>query len=75
MASIPKNNLRERLTKLGYDPNGVQISKPVLDNSRVKPESKPISSTMDFKTAISKAPDFKPPVIEDIDAWSESDFD
>lgn len=111
MVKIPRNNLRERLSALGYNPNGIQITEPVLDNSRViVPDIKP-STTISYqnKTAGSEVnsmpnfdPDckpstsyqnrniysgsdtkfagksvmennvnFKPPVIENIDEWSD----
>lgn len=35
MPPIPKNNLKERMSKLGYNPNLVKIKPPVLDNSNI----------------------------------------
>lgn len=78
MPAIPKNNLKERLTKLGYDPNGIQIIKPVLDNSRVVPDSKPTTSYQNkpYKSNMEVKPagktDFKPlDILKPLDDWSD----
>lgn len=85
MAPIPKNNLRERLMKLGYDPNSVQITTPVLDNSKVVPDratTKPTANNQSGSTGtkieinpvykpIKKDPNFDPPIILGVDEWSD----
>lgn len=65
MTSIPKNNLRELMLKLGYDPTLIKIVPPVLDNSKVvKQESK------------NQPPgNIKQPDILNLDEWSDFDDD
>lgn len=75
MPPIPKNNLRERMLKLGYNPDIVTIKPPVLDNSKVivVPKAQPSS----FVSAPAPAAVAPPPLITNIDDWSdfEDDFD
>lgn len=85
MAPIPKNNLRERLQKLGYNPNLAKIQPPTLDNSKVIYPKKevvaapaPVQSSDHFDGGVSKhspAPNFQPPVITNIDDWSDFEED
>jgi len=70
MASIPKNNLKERMIKLGYNPNIVHIVPPVLDNSRVI--DTPILYT---KVAQQGQSNFTPPIIPNIEEWSDFEDD
>lgn len=67
MNSIPKNNLKEQMLKLGYNPDAVKIVPPVLDNSKVvKRELKFIKDHPII---------FKPPVIANLDEWSDFEDD
>lgn len=52
MPTIPKNNLHERMLKLGYDPKLMEIKPPVLDNSQVvkEPTEQPKPSQYQPKT-------------------------
>lgn len=85
MAPIPKNNLRERLQKLGYNPNLARIQPPTLDNSKViYPEKKVVApppsaySSEHFGGGSSNhqpPSNFQPPVITNIDDWSDFEED
>lgn len=74
MTSIPKNNLRERLLKLGYNPNLITIKPPVLDNSGVVKEEPPKASTF-FGSTFSEANIPNPPVFINVDEWSDFEED
>lgn len=67
MNSIPKNNLKEQMLKLGYNPDVVKIEPPVLDNSKVVKQER--------KLVQDQSSSFKPPVIADIDEWSDFEDD
>lgn len=73
MPSIPNNNLRERMLKLGYDPKLAKIEAPVLDNSRViKEEDKKTK----FNPQLSNQQEpFKAPEVLNIDDWSDFEDD
>lgn len=65
MPQLPANNLRERMLKLGYNPEFVKLTPPTLDNSSViKKESKP-----SYVTANSGAK--KEPEFINLDDWSD----
>lgn len=69
MVNIPKNNLKERMVKLGYNPNLMKITAPTLDNSNIivgppkKEPSKPVQTN------------FQPPEVLNIDDWSDFEED
>lgn len=63
MAKIPKNNLQERMAKLGYNPNLVSIKPPTLDNSKVVYTSSAPQPKVE--------PFFEPPKLLNIDDWSD----
>lgn len=83
MTSIPKNNLAERMLRIGYDPNIVKIQKPVLDNSKIiktqniksQPDTKythnnyTSNKPTEQKSAVLS--DFRPPEILNLDEWSD----
>lgn len=81
MTSIPQNNLKERLLKLGYNPDNFTITPPVLDNSKVvKVERKPQASVsrppqQPPLQTIAPQTNFKPPVILNINDWSDFEDD
>lgn len=62
MPPIPKNNLRDRMIKLGYNPNIVTLTAPIVDNSKVKPPPPQIIKPLET---------FTPPAIVNIDEWSD----
>lgn len=67
MTSIPKNNLKEQMLKLGYNPAVVNIVPPVLDNSKViKQETKFVQN---------KPSTIETPVIANLDEWSDFEDD
>lgn len=75
MPIIPKNNLKERMLKLGYDPKFVHITPPVIDNSKVVRKNE---APIEKKPQIThQAPliNFTPPVIVNIDEWSDFEDD
>lgn len=49
MPAIPKNNLKERLLKLGYNSNSFKIVPPALDNSKVVHERRSLESQINYK--------------------------
>lgn len=76
MTTIPKNNLKERMQRLGYNPNIVKIVAPTLDNSKViknkpKIDNKPIQSTYKSEVTAPVPVNFVPPKIDNIDDWSD----
>lgn len=72
MTSLPKNNLKERMSKLGYNPNLVVLTIPELDNSKViKREKKVYIPPAQSANLANQPSDFKPPVIMNIDEWSD----
>jgi hypothetical protein len=57
MPAIPKNNLRERMLKLGYKAELMKVVPPVLDNSRVvKDEPKPVFQASTYQAPPQTAP-------------------
>lgn len=64
MVSIPKNNLKERMIKLGYNPNLMKITPPKLDNSKIIVPTK-------IETQNRTEINFQPPEIMNIDDWSD----
>lgn len=83
MTRIPKNNLNERMTKLGYNCNSVRIVAPVLDNSKVVVSKPPTTSNSQVQPSYpnqqfqqQQAPtNFNPPPISNIDDWSDFEDD
>lgn len=76
MPSIPKNNLRERLQKLGYNPNLITIVPPVLDNSGVvKNEQAALGVTSNSTYQADSNCNIKPPEFVNIDDWSDFEED
>ena len=72
MTSIPKNNLNERMVKLGYNPNIVKLVPPVLDFSAILKREKP---PLIYQTAPKAQLDFKPLATVNIDDWSDFEED
>lgn len=68
MSSIPKNNLKERMLKLGYKPDLVRIVPPVLDNSRVVIKKEEPKTSQGPSNPIVN---FQPPQILNINDWSD----
>lgn len=81
MPNIPKNNLRERMLKLGYDSTWAKITPPIVDNSRIIKSEQPKvnlgSTTSNRYNQPYTAPqtNFTPPVIANIDDWSDFEED
>ena len=78
MSAIPKNNLRERLQKLGYDPNLAVIKKPELINIKHSTNETTYPSCSNLESDVQVATtDSKPPQILNlnIDEWSDFDED
>lgn len=100
MPTIPSNNLKERMQKLGYPTINLKITPPILDNSKVihdQPKSSiqkynsqttninynqyppatssGFSSANNFQEYKIKEEEFKPPVILNIDEWSDFEDD
>ena len=84
MPSIPKNNLKERMLKLNYNPDLVMIVPPVLDNSKIIiPQEKPKTAFQpNFQTTYQpvkedakETQDFKPPTFINVDDWSDFEDD
>lgn len=75
MTSIPKNNLSERMRKLGYNPNIVTITPPVLDNSKVIKKEEPPASYRSYQSVPNPEPEFKPLPSVNIDEWSDFEED
>jgi len=71
MGPIPKNNLAERMRKLGYDPNIVKIVPPILDNSQIIKKDDPKPSYSAYKVNLNTEPEFKPLATVNIDEWSD----
>ena len=69
MAQIPKNNLKERMQKLGYRPDLFVIIPPTLDNSKVvtRQEPKVLSK---LQQQVQDFDDFKPEALN-IEDWSD----
>lgn len=65
MVTIPKNNLKERMIKLGYNPNLMKITPPTLDNSNI------IIGPSRSETQGRVEANFQPPQIINIDEWSD----
>lgn len=74
MTSIPKNNLRERMLKLGYNPDLITIKAPILDNSGIKKEEPPkLNNNFEYNKTNGDCQ--KPPVFMNIDDWSDFEED
>lgn len=75
MTSIPNNNLKERLLRLGYNPDGVKLTAPVLDNSKIIKVERKVQQTNiqsnQQQTATASQNNFKLPVIVNLDEWSD----
>ena len=71
MPSLPKNNLHERMKKLGYNPNIVKLVPPVLDNSKVAKDQPRVTYAPIPKVQT----DFKPLATVNIDEWSDFEED
>lgn len=78
MSSIPKNNLRERLQKLGYDPNLAVIKKPELINIKPTPNQSTYQSCSNQNPGDQGIPtkiEQSPLLNLNIDEWSDFDED
>lgn len=74
MPLIPANNLKERMLKLGYNPDIIKLSPPVLDNSAVvKRETKPTVVTI--KPPETSAVPRNEPEFINLDEWSDFEED
>lgn len=77
MPPIPKNNLKEQMLKLNYNPNLVKITPPVINYVPPPPQQ----STNIYKPAqqstYNQQPQIKfdPPTISNIDDWSDFEDD
>ena len=75
MPSIPKNNLRERMLKLHYNPDLIKIVPPILDNSKVvKKEQAPAPANRPYEP-VKNQENFKPPEFINLDDWSDFEED
>lgn len=82
--AIPKNNLQERMLKLGYKVEAMKIVPPVLDNSKVvKEEVKPVFESKPYQGSEYTQPTSSniktEPTLKlenfNIDDWSDFDED
>lgn len=74
MPNIPRNNLKDRMIKLGYDPKSVTIKAPVLDNSRVVKQPMKIEPQQLYQESPNQE-SFVAPKINNIDEWSDFEDD
>lgn len=75
MPSIPRNNLAERMQKLGYNPNIVKINPPVIDNSNIIIRQDTSKSSTSYQERSKQETKFKPLETVNIDEWSDFEED
>lgn len=75
MPRIPKNNLREQMLKLNYNPNLVKITAPVINY--VPPPQPPVQQPAKIENQPQQptTATFQPPPIVNIDDWSDFEED
>lgn len=83
MPSIPKNNLKEHMLKLNYNPNLVKITPPVI-NYVPPPPSQAQQPTSTYKLAQTiqqstyqqqQTIKFDPPQVVNLEEWSDFEDD